>query len=69
MTQIRCALAGFLSKHQGLWVNEAEGVDNDLSFDGLDGIDYHCYGSRGELFEGLLCVDIDRGEPAAESGM
>lgn len=50
-------------------VYETEGIDYDFSFDGLDGVDYDGYCARGELFEGLLGVYVDGGEPAAETGM
>jgi hypothetical protein len=35
----------------------------------LDGVDDDGDGARRELFEGLLRVDVDGGEPAAEAGM
>lgn len=69
MTEVRGALAGFLAEHQGLGVDEAEGVDYDFAFDGLDGVDDDGDGAGGELFEGLLCVYVDGGEPAAEAGV
>ena len=50
-------------------VDEAEGVDDDFAFDGLDGVDDDSDGAGGELFEGLLRVDVDGGEPAAEAGV
>lgn len=62
-------MAGFLAQHEGLRVDEAEGVDYDFAFDGLDWVDDYGDGAGGELFEGLLGVDIDGGEPAAETGM
>jgi hypothetical protein len=52
-----------------LWVDEAEGVNDYLALDGLDGIDDDGHGARSELFEGLLGVDVDAGQPAAETGM
>jgi len=58
-----------LAEHEGLWVDEAEGVDYNFAFDGLDWVDDYGDGSGGELFEGLLGVDIDGGKPAAETGM
>lgn len=62
-------MAGFLAEHKGLRVDEAEGINYDFAFDGLDGVDDYSDSTRSELFEGLLSVDIDRGEPAAETGM
>jgi hypothetical protein len=52
-------LTGLLSHDNGLWLNQAEGVNNNLALHRLDGIhdDGHCAG--GELLEGLLGVDID----------
>ena len=62
-------LAGLLAHHEGLRVYEAEGIDDDFAFYGLDWIDDNGDGAGGELFKGLLGVDVDRGEPAAEAGM
>lgn len=62
-------LPGFLAEHEGLRVDEAEGVDDHLALDGLDGVDDDGDGAGCELFEGLLRVDVDAGEPAAETGM
>ena len=59
MTEIGGALSGFLSEHEGLGVYEAEGIDDDFSFDGLDGIDDDGDGAGGELLKGLLGVDVD----------
>jgi hypothetical protein len=50
-----------------VWVDEAEGVDDNFAFDGLDGVDDDGNSTRGELLKGLLGVDIDAGEPAAEA--
>lgn len=44
-------LTGFLAEHEGLWVDEAEGIDDDLALYGLDGIDDNGDGARSELFE------------------
>lgn len=59
-------MAGLLTQHQGLRVDEAEGVDNDLALDRLDGVDNDSNGAGGELLEGLLRVYIDRRQPAAK---
>lgn len=69
MPQVGRGLPGFLAQHEGLRVDEAEGVDDDFALDGLDGVDDDGDGARGELFEGLLRVDVDGGEPAAEAGV
>ena len=50
-------------------MDEAEGVDHDFSLDGLNRVDDDRDGAGSELFEGLLGVDVDRGEPAAEPRM
>lgn len=39
MAQVGCALPGLLTQHQGLRVDQAEGVDDDLALDGLYRID------------------------------
>jgi len=59
MTQVRCALTRFLAKHKRLRVDESESIDDNLSLDGLNGINNNGNSSRCQLFEGLLCVDID----------
>lgn len=59
MPQIGSSLARLLTKHQRLWVDEAEGVDNDFTLDGLDGVNDNGNSTRGELFERLLGIDIN----------
>jgi hypothetical protein len=59
MTQVRCALTRFLTEHKRLRVDESESIDDDLSLDRLNGINNDGNSSRCQLFEGLLCVDID----------
>jgi hypothetical protein len=58
-----------VAHHKGLRVDEAEGVDDDLALDRLDGVDDDGDGAGGELLERLLRVDVDRRQPAAEPGM
>ena len=60
-------MPGFLAHHEGLRGDETEGVDDNFAFDGLDGIDDYGDGAGSELLEGLLGVDIDGREPAAEA--
>jgi hypothetical protein len=43
--------------------------DDDLAFDGLNGVDDDGNGTWCQLLERLLCIDIDRRQPAAEAGM
>jgi hypothetical protein len=62
-------LAGLVAHHERLRVNEAEGVDDDLALDRLDGVDDDGDGAGRELLERLLRVDVDRRQPAAEAGM
>jgi len=69
MAQVGGGLTRFLAEHEGLGVDESEGVDYYFAFDGLDGVDDYGNGAGGELFEGLLGINIDRREPAAETGM
>lgn len=59
MTQVRCALTRFLTKHKRLRVDESESIDDNLSLDGLNGINNNGNSSWCQLFEGLLRVDID----------
>lgn len=69
MSQVTCALTRLLTKHERLGVDEAEGVNDDLALDGLDGVDDDGDGARGQLLERLLGVDIDGGKPASETRM
>lgn len=69
VTKVRCGLAWFLAHDDSLGGNEAESIDDDLSFDRLDGIDDDGNSPGCELFKGLLSVNIDGGEPASETGM
>lgn len=59
MTQVRCGLARFLAHDNCLRCDESEGINDDFALDGLDGIDHYGDGAGGELFEGLLGVDIN----------
>ena len=67
MTDIGCGLTGFLAEHERLWVDQAESVNDDFALDGVDGVDDNGDGARSELLEGLLGVDVDGREPAAEA--
>ena len=69
VADVGCGLAGFVAHHERLWVDEAEGIDDDLALYGLDGVDDNGDGAGRELLERLLCVDIDRRQPAAEARM
>lgn len=33
MSQVRCGLTRLLTEHEGLWVDETEGVNDDLALD------------------------------------
>ena len=59
MAEIGGGLAGFLSEHKGLWVDQSEGVDDHLALDRLDRINDDGYRTGRQLLEGLLGVDID----------
>lgn len=69
MANVRCGLAGLVTHHESLRVDQAEGVNDNLALDGLYRIDDYGNGAGSELFERLLRVDVDRGKPAAETGM
>lgn len=69
VAEVRGCLAGFLAEHEGLRVDEAERIDDDFALNGLDGVDDDGDGTGGEVFEGLLGIDIDAREPTSESGM
>jgi hypothetical protein len=69
MADVGGGLAGLVTHHESLGVNEAESIDDDFALDGLNGVNDNGDGAGCELFERLLCVDIDRGKPAAETRM
>ncbi len=46
MTQVGRALPRLLTKHQRLWVDEPEGIDDDLALHGLDRIHDDGNGAR-----------------------
>jgi hypothetical protein len=48
-----------VAHHEGLRVDEAEGIDDDFALDGLDGVDDDGDGAGSELLERLLGVDVD----------
>lgn len=60
VTQVRSTLSRLLAEHERLWVDESESINDDLALHRLYRVDDHGDGSRSELFEGLLGVDIDR---------
>ena len=62
-------LAGLLSHHHELRINESEAVDDDLALDGLDGVHDECDSAIAQGFEAGLGVDVGGGEPATKSGM
>lgn len=59
VAQVRRALSRFLSQHQGLRVDKAECIDDDLALDGLNRINDHGDSAGCKLLETLLGVDID----------
>lgn len=69
VTDVRGRLTWLLACHESLWVDEAESIDDDLAFDGLDWVHDDCYCAWVELLERLLCVDINGREPASETWM
>lgn len=69
VAQVGGRLPRLLAVDQRLWVYKAEGIDDDFALDGLNGVNDDGDGAGGELLEGLLRVDVDGGEPAAEAGM
>jgi hypothetical protein len=69
VSKVRGTLTWLLAEHEGMWVDEAEGINDDFTLDGLDGVNNDGDGARGELLEGLLGIDIDGREPAAKAWM
>ncbi len=69
MAKVGSTLTRLLTEHQRLRVNQSEGVDHNLALDRLDRIDDDGDRPRSQLLERLLRVDINRGQPAPETGM
>ena len=67
VAEVGRSLARFLAHHERLRVNETEGVDDDFAFYGLDRVHDDGNGAARQRFKGLLSVDVDGGEPAAEA--
>ena len=61
MSDVRGGLPWLVAHHERLWIDEAECIDNNLALDGLYGVNNYCDGAWCKLFEGLLCIDVDRG--------
>ena len=51
VTDVGSGLAGLMAHHESLRVDEAEGIDDNLALDGLDGVDYDGHGAGCELLE------------------
>ena len=56
-----------LSEHHHVGVDQSESIDDDFSFDALNGVDDDGDGSVRQGLEGLLRVDVDAREPTAEA--
>mmetsp|Transcript_687 Transcript_687/g.1083 ORF Transcript_687/g.1083 Transcript_687/m.1083 type:complete len:265 (+) Transcript_687:399-1193(+) len=69
MSNIRSSLPGRLTKHHELRVDKPKAVNDDLSLDGLNGIDNECNSSRVKSLKRRLRIDVGGREPAPESRM
>lgn len=69
MTKIGGCLPRLMAHHECLRIDQSESINDDFPFDRLYRIDNNSHGARCELLEGLLRVDIDGREPAAEARM
>lgn len=69
MAQVRSCLPGFLAHNDSLGLDKTESIDDDLTLDGLNGIDDDGDGAGCQLLKRLLSVDIDGREPAAKTGV
>lgn len=69
VTQVRCCLPGLLAHDDGLGLDESEGVDDNFTLDGLDGVNNNGNSTGRQLLERLLGVDIYGGEPASKTGV
>ena len=69
MAKIGSCLTRLVAHHESLRIYQPECINDDLALYRLDGINNNSDGTRCELLEGLLSVDIDGGQPAAETRM
>mmetsp|Transcript_9898 Transcript_9898/g.15865 ORF Transcript_9898/g.15865 Transcript_9898/m.15865 type:complete len:221 (+) Transcript_9898:722-1384(+) len=69
MSNVARGLTRFLSQHHKLRIDQTEAVNDDLSFDGLDGVHNQGDSSAIESLKGGLCVDISRRKPATKPRM
>ena len=60
MAKITCALTWLLAHHKELRIDQAKGINNDLTLNRLDRIDNDGDRTRVQLLEGLLSVNVDR---------
>lgn len=51
VADVRSRLSGLATGNNGVGVDETESVDNNFSFDRLDGVNYYCDRTRIERFE------------------
>ena len=69
MSQIGGCLSRLVSQYHGVGVDETEGVNDNLAFHTLNGVDDYGDGAFSECLETLLCVDVDARQPTAEARM
>jgi hypothetical protein len=60
VSDIRRCLAGLAASYDSLWVDEAEGINDDLAFDGLNGVNDDGDRPRVQRLKGLE-ADINKG--------
>ena len=51
VSDVGCCLAGLLTGEDRMWINEPESIDDNLSFDRLNGVDHDRDRTGGEGFE------------------
>ncbi len=69
MAQVRRGLTGFVAGDHRIRIDQTEGVDHNLTFDTLYGINDNGDRAFRERFKTRLCVDIDAGQPTAKARM
>ena len=66
VANVGSGLTGFLAHEQELWVDESEGVNDDLALHGLDRVNHDGHGTVVQRLKALLCVHINSRQPASE---
>ena len=69
VADVRGCLSGLNAHHDNLRINAAEGIDDYLTLDGLNGVHDHGNSTRIEHLLRFLSLNISSGQPRSKTGM